>query len=186
MTATPRTEYLQIGRIGRSRGLHGDLWVTPDTEWPERFSLLERVWLGTPRGWTEFEIEAVDYIGDRPVIKLVGIDSPEQARELTNARVGIPPEQRLDLPADRYYIFDLIGAVVIRESDGQELGVIDDIRAYPANDVYIITTKAGNEVLFPAVRTFVKEIDVARRRIVVDPAGLFDEPDSVEGKRDDV
>ena len=50
-----------------------------------------------------------------------------------------------------------------------------DVRQYPANDAYLIRRPDKTEVLFPAVRQFVKVIDVAARKMVVDPAGLFDD-----------
>jgi len=168
---------IQVGRLGRTRGVHGWLWITPDTDFPERFADLKLILVSEQDSWREIKVEAAEVIGGRPLIKLAGIDNREDASRLTNRTLAVTAEQLVPLPPDIHYIFDLVGCDVMDAEAGQKLGVIVDIIRYPANDVYLVRTSGGRDVLFPAVADFVREIDTANRRVLVRNGGLFDDAD---------
>jgi len=63
----------------------------------------------------------------------------------------------------------------------RRLGEIIDVIRYPANDVYVIRTESGKDVLFPAVNDFVRSIDTASRIVVVVNGGMFDDADKKNG-----
>ncbi|MDL1892355.1 16S rRNA processing protein RimM, partial [Sphingobacteriales bacterium CHB3] len=62
------------------------------------------------------------------------------------------------LPKGSYFIHNIIGLRVIGEND-EAIGVVKDVLKYPANDVYVVE-RYGNEVLLPAVKEFIKKIDM--------------------------
>lgn len=119
------------------------------------------------------EIESSRLVTGRPILKFAGIDSPEEAARLTNRHLAVTSDQLVKLPEGTYYVFDLIGCEVFDEA-GVKIGEVTDVQQYPANDAYVIRTGAGEEVLFPAVTEFVKEVDAKKRRIIVRNAGLFE------------
>jgi 16S rRNA processing protein RimM len=168
-------EFILVGRLGRTRGVWGWLWITPDTDFPDRFLGLKRILVSEHDTWSEFEIEEAQIISGRPMIKFVGIDSREQAARLTNRKLAVTGNELVKLPPDTQYVFDLIGCEVVADDDGRRLGEIADVQRYPANDVYVVRTVNGQEVLFPAVTDFVLEIDVAARKVVVRSGGMFDD-----------
>jgi 16S rRNA processing protein RimM len=99
---------------------------------------------------------------------LKGIDSLEAARELVGARVYV---RREELPApeeDEYFVADLVGCAVAT-ADGVPVGHVAGVVSGPAHDWLEIRRAGGEEVLLPAVSEFVREVDVAGRRIVVAP-----------------
>lgn len=168
-------EFILVGRLGRTRGVHGWLWITPDTDFPDRFLGLKRILVSEHDTWTEFKIEAAQVVGGRPMIKFLGIDSREQAARLTNRKLAVTGDELVKLPPDTQYVFDLVGCEVVADDDGRRLGEIVDVQRYPANDVYLVRTMNGKDVLFPAVTDFVREIDVAARKVVVRSGGMFDD-----------
>jgi 16S rRNA processing protein RimM len=170
-------ERIQVGRLGRTRGVQGWLWITPDTDFAERFTDLESILVSDRDDWQEFRVEAAKVIGGRPLIKFVGVDSREDAARLTNRTLAVAREQLMPLPPDAHYVFDLVGCDVHDNGDDHHLGKIVDVLRYPANDVYLIRTDSGNEVLFPAVSDFVRSIDTAGRKVIVVSGGLFDGTD---------
>jgi len=172
-------EFVRIGWIGRTRGVHGDSWVTPDTDFPERFLKLEEVFVRIRNQWEPKTIAAASMIGGRPVLRLEGVTSPEDARRLTNCELAVTRDQVWRLPKGSHYIFDLVGCAVVDE-DGGRLGELEMVETYPANDVYIIRTGDDRRLFLAAVRPFVKKIDTEARTIVVDRDGLFD---GLSGKR---
>lgn len=172
---TETTEYITVGRLGKTRGVHGDIYVVPLTDFPDRFLDLEELWIDKRGTWEKLRLESSRMISGRPVIKFARIDTPEQASLLTNRHVAVTREHLVELPEDSYYIFDLVGCRVCEMETEKLLGEVVDVRQYPANDAYLIRRPDDSEVLFPAIRQFVKVIDVAAKKIVVDSAGLFDD-----------
>lgn len=169
------TEYITVGRLGKTRGVHGELYVNPLTDFPDRFLGLEALWVDNRGTWEKRTLESSRMISGRPVIRFSRIETPEQAAVLTNRHVAVTREQLVALPEGSYYIFDLVGCQVFEDGTEKLLGEVIDVRQYPANDAYLIRRPDRSEVLFPAVRQFVVLIDVAARKMVVDPAGLFDD-----------
>lgn len=171
-----------MGQLGRTRGIHGELWITPLTDFPDRFQGLEQIFVSNHDGWEARNIESTRMVGGRPVIKFVGIKSREAAARLTNRRLAVAFDQRVELPTDLHYISDLIGCEVLQQDTKRLLGKVTDVMNYPANDVYLIKTATGNEVMFPAVAEFVIKIDIEASQIIVRDAGLFDEAEKKNEK----
>jgi 16S rRNA processing protein RimM len=174
-------DYIQVGRLGRARGIFGWLWITPDTDFPDRFVNLDRIMVSESDTWREFSIEGAKVIGGRPAIKFVGINRREDAGRLTNRILAVKREQLVQLPPDTHYVFDLVGCEVRDEANDRRLGEIVDVIKYPANDVYVVRTADGKDVLFPAVNSFVRQIDVAARKVTVLNGGMFDADDEKIG-----
>ena len=68
-------------------------------------------------------------------------------------------ENAVPLEEDEYYIADLIGLMVVTD-DGKTLGKLKDVLQTGANDVYVVETAAGKEVLLPVIRECVLDIDL--------------------------
>jgi 16S rRNA processing protein RimM len=162
-----------IGRFGRPRGVSGEIYITPATDDPARFAeLREIIIVGSDQRRT-VSLNKAAVIGGRPVVKIEGIDSREEAAKLTGLSIEIPVELLRPLPDGRYYQFDLVGCRVAG-ADGTDYGVIEEVMFYPASDLYRIVSERFGEVLFPAVDRYVIRIDIDGKKIIIDPpAGLF-------------
>jgi len=159
--------YIAIARIIRSRGNRGEVVVELHTDFPERFSLLKRVWVEFPDGRREsLELENCwDHQG-RQVLKFRAIDTISDAEKLAGAWIEIEPEQAMPLPAGAYWDRDLIGCR-LRTNDGRFVGVVKDVLRIAGNDQLVVAGDQG-EFMVPAVAAFCKEISIARKEIVVD------------------
>jgi 16S rRNA processing protein RimM len=65
----------------------------------------------------------------------------------------IPEEDAISLPEFSYFIHDLIGSTV--EAEDGVLGTITDVLSYPANDVYVVASSDGNEIMVPALKELI-------------------------------
>lgn len=166
-----------VGKLGRTRGVRGELWITPLTDFPERFEGLKEILVSDRGGWKPMAIEATAMIGGRPTVKFAGVNNREEAARMTNRELAVPADQLVELPEDTYYVFDLVGCAMVDAESGDRLGEVTDVRRYPANDVYVVKTGDGHEVFFPAVAEMVTEIDIENKKIVVRNGGLFDRTD---------
>jgi 16S rRNA processing protein RimM len=168
-----RPDYIVIGRFGRPRGVSGEICITPATDDPNRFAELREVIVVGPGRRETVKLETVTMIGGRPVVRVEGINSREEAAKLTGLSIEIPIELLRPLPDGRYYQFDLIGCRV-EGADGADYGVIEEVMFYPASDLYRVVSERFGEVLFPAVDRYVIRIDIAAKKVIIDPpAGLF-------------
>lgn len=180
--------WVTVGIIVRPFGMRGELKVRPETEFlQERFRPGARLYWWHPpapepakqeegvdvpakrRGKKpprttppqECVVESVRWHGNWLLLKLKGIDTIQQAEQLHGAWLMIPPEERMPLPEDEYYIDDLIGMTVYTES-GERLGILKRVISGTAYDFY----EVGRH-LIPAHKQFILEVDVPRKRMVV-------------------
>jgi len=168
----PEDEFVVVGLLGRTRGIHGEIYVIPDTDFPDRFVGLSEIYIENRGRWEKIKLKSSNMISGRPVVRFENVTTREDAARYTNRRIAVLDSEMVALPEGSYYIYDLIGCSVIEENTDKLLGTVENVEQYPANDVYVIKMPDGNKVLFPAIKQFVRSIDAAGRRIIVDPAGF--------------
>ena len=123
---------------------------------------------GGGREGRNFEVTAAQRSAGCAVFALKGIDTPEAAKELVGASVYV---RRKELPPpgeDEYFIADLVGCAVAAV-DGALIGHVESVVNGPAHDWLSIRRAGGGESLLPLVSEFVRDVDVANRRIVATP-----------------
>ncbi|MDH3891296.1 MAG: ribosome maturation factor RimM [candidate division Zixibacteria bacterium] len=167
-------ELVIVGKLGRPRGVQGEMYITPLTDFPERFNGMEEIHVRSRDGWEKMKIVSAGLIGQRPVIRFEVVGSPEEAARMTNRELAIPKDELVTLPEGEYFVFELIGCDVFEQTSGQQIGELIDVEKYPANDVYIVQAADDKQLQVPAVGEFVKEIDVIAKRILIDTSGLAD------------
>lgn len=168
-----QAEYITVGRFGRTRGVDGELYVQPLTDFPERFATMKAVHVSVKGEWNRFDIESVEMLNGRPVIKLQSVDSLEQATAFANCELGITREELMPLAPGQHYVFELVGCAVVDATSDELIGTITNVERYPANDAYMIRSEAGEEWVCPAVSAFVHEVDISARRVKVARSGLL-------------
>ena len=167
------TEWATIGKVVALFGIHGELKVRLLTDIPNRFAELEAVYVGPDH--TSLSIQSVrPYKGEMIVLKLVGIEDASAAESLRNQDLSIPLSKLAELPPGSYYQHDILGLNVLT-LDGQELGQIVEIIVTGSNDVYIVKKPEGSQILIPAIKDVIKQIDLIRHTMHIDPLpGLLD------------
>jgi len=166
--------YVTLARIGRARGLAGEFIIWPLADDFERFTRLSQVYLVRRDKRVTAQIESFRVVSGRAVMKIKGVDAPEQVRLWINGFVEIDEADRVDLPEGTYFQDDIVGLRVVSER-GENLGTIEKVLEMLAHEVYACRTPDGREVLIPAVETIVRSIDLEAGEMVVFPLpGLFD------------
>ncbi len=161
---------LEIGKIVNTHGLRGEVKAVAWCDEPELFEELAYIYIDGSR----YDIKAVRYQKANLILSLEGIDSIEQAGRYKN-KVMQADRSQLDglIDGERYFITDLIGLEVFWGE--RLLGQVADVIATGANDVYSIKTPEGRELLIPAISQVVKEIDIKRRIMRIEPIeGMID------------
>lgn len=165
--------HFKVGQIVNTQGLKGEVKVYPYTDDIDRFDDLEKFYLGNDFE-NEYIVERVRYKGNMVIMKIKNIDSVEQAEKLRNKFMFVSREESRNLEEGEFFIADMIGIKVFT-IDGDEVGVLEDVLQYAANDVYVIKKLNGDEVLIPAIMKFVPTIDMNERKMIIDPIkGMLD------------
>ena len=153
-----------VGRVARAHGNRGQVIVNLDTDFPdERFRVGAVVMVGPSA--TARAIREVRFHQGRPIIALEGIETMNEAEALAGAELKVPAAGTL--PEDTYYHYDLIGCEVTDRS-GKAIGPVTGVEGTMEMSRLVIAGSHG-EVLIPLVAEICTEIDVAGRRIVVNP-----------------
>ena len=174
-------QFLRIGVITRSHGVHGEVKVFPTTDSPERFEEVSRVYIRSPRGDIEAEVEGVKYFNNLAIVKFSCFSNPEEIQGYAGADVMISRADAQPLEEGEYYIGDLIGCRVVADEDsescpGTELGILKDVLQTGANDVYVVKTRSGGEILLPVIPRCIKNVDIVNNIITVNVMkGLIDD-----------
>lgn len=152
---------LEIGQIVNTFGIHGFVKIKPFTDNISRFDKLKNVYIGSEK----YEVEGVKYHKDMVLIKFKGIDKIEQAEEFKNLYLEIDRKDGV-LEEGAYYIVDLLGLNVVTDT-GEQLGKLDDIYNTGSNDIYVVKNDLGRQILLPAIKEVVKEINLDEKTITV-------------------
>lgn len=152
---------LQVGVITSTHGIKGEVKVFPTTNDAERFRKLKKVILDTGIEKIDMEIEGVKFFKQFVIVKFKGIDSIDEIEKYKGKSLFVTREDAVKCKKDEYYIADLIGIEVVEES-GSPFGKLKDVMETGANDVYIIEMNDGREVLLPAIRQCILDINIEK------------------------
>lgn len=152
-------ERLQVGIISSTHGVHGEVKVFPTTDDVKRFRRLKEVILDTGKENLVLEIEGVKFFKQFAILKFKGYDNINDIEKYRGKSLYVTRENAVKLKKDEYFIADLLGIKVLNE-DGSELGILQDVIGTGANDVYQIRMTDGRELLLPAIRQCVLDVNV--------------------------
>lgn len=158
--------YLRVGVISSTHGIKGEVKVFPTTDDSKRFEDLKEVILDTGKEYIPLEIAGVKYFKKLVILKFKGIDNINDIEKYKGKDLLVTRENALELKEDEYFIFDLIDSDVITE-DGNKLGVLTEILTTGANDVYVVKTDNNKEILLPAIKECILNVDVSNKKITV-------------------
>lgn len=159
-------QLLAVGKIINTHGLKGEIKLLPSTDDVDRFKELKEAYIDD----AVVEIEGCKFQPGKVILKIKGVDSIEEAQRLKNKYIKVSRENAAKLPEDCYYEADIIGCNVYDQND-EELGKIDEIIRTGSNDVYWI--KGKNELLIPAIKNVIVNIDINNKKIVIKPLDVW-------------
>lgn len=159
-------DLLQVGAITQPHGLRGEVKVFPTTDDVKRFNKLNEVILDTGKEKMTLEIEGVKFFKQFAIIKFKGFDSINDIERYRGKSLYVTRENAVKLKKDEYFIADLIDVEVYGEDDAH-IGVLKNVITTGANDVYEIKLDDGRDLLLPAIKQCVLDVDIDGRRMKV-------------------
>ncbi len=157
---------LQVGIISSTHGVKGEVKVFPTTDDMNRFKKLKEVLLDTGKEIMTLEIEGVKFFKQYAILKFKNYDNINDIERYKGKSLYVPRSNAVKLKKDEYFVADLIGIRVINEED-KEIGTMTDYMETGANDVYTITMRDGRELLLPAIKQCVLDVDIEHKQMRV-------------------
>jgi 16S rRNA processing protein RimM len=168
------TDLVRIGQITSSHGVRGEVRVFPLTNFPERFATLHTVLLGDEARPVRVKYRTT--VKNMIILSIEGVEDRDASDKLRGQYVQVPKSEIFALPEGHFYVSDLIGLDVV-DPDGNPLGRLVEVNSSsPAHDLYVVERPDQKRYMVPAVKQFVKQIDLAGGKVVVQPIpGLLED-----------
>jgi len=101
------------------------------------------------------------------LLKLAGVENPDDVEALKDFTLSVDEKDLPELLEGSFYDYMLVGCEV-RLFDQSLLGIVERVDKFPANDVIVARGQDGREILIPAIKDIVREVDIKARKIVVE------------------
>lgn len=158
-------DLLRIGVITTTHGIRGEVKVFPTTDDAKRFDDCDEVILVTKKEQISLHVERVKYFKNIVIVKFKEFNDINQVEQFRKCDIMVTRENAVPLEEGEYFICDIIGAEV-EEEDGTHIGTVKDVIETGANNVFVIQTNEGKEVLFPSIPECIKKVDVENKKVV--------------------
>ena len=159
-------ELLQVGVITSTHGVRGEVKVYPTTDDATRFKQLKHVLLDTGKETLPLEIQGVKFFKQFVILKFKGIDNINDIEKYKRCPILVERCDAVELEEDEYFIADMIGMAVETE-EGKEFGTLKDVIETGANDVYLIDSIEHGEVLVPAIKECILNVNIEECRMKI-------------------
>ena len=156
--------FLVIGKLRRPHALHGEMLMEIMTDFPERIKPNNVVYVGEEH--LPMRIRSCRIYRQMLLIAFDNYHDPESIGQFRNNLVYVRTADIPPLPEGEYYHHQLLGMRVVSE-DGRLLGHLIKILETGANDVYLVRTESGPDLLLPAIDSVILEINIERNEMLV-------------------
>lgn len=159
-------DILQVGVISSMHGVHGEVKVFPTTSDPGRYKKLKEVLLDTGKEMITLKLKGVKFFKQFVIVKFEGYDNPNDIEMYKGKPIYVTRENAVKLEKDEYFVADLYD-IEVYEDNGEKLGVIVDVIETGSNDVYTVKCVDGSELLLPAIKQCILDVDIENRKMTV-------------------
>ena len=156
----------QVGVITSTHGIKGEVKVFPTTDNVKRFKKNMEIILDTGKENIQLTVESVKFFKQFVILKFKGIDNINDIEKYKTKSLYVTRANAVRLRKDEYFIADLLGVDVWEDND-EKLGVLKDVIETGANDVYVITLEDGKELLIPAIKECILDVDVEEQKMTI-------------------
>lgn len=162
-------ELIKIGKIVSPHGIKGQIKVYNYSR-RDRFEDISEITIDKET----FNIESITSVKNMVILKIQGIDDRNSAEALRGKDVFMDEKYLDELKEDEYLIRDLIGLDVFRD-ESSSIGKVIDVLQYGPSDTYEIKMNNGKMAYIPAVKEFIKDVDLEKGITIETIPGLIDD-----------
>lgn len=158
-------DYTIVGKIINTHGIQGEVKVYPLTDDVSRFSILKTAYIGEDK--LKVKVSGVKYHKGLAILKFKEFNNINEIQKFKDTYIYVDDENRIKLPENHYFIYELIDCKVY-DLESNFIGVVVDIIQAASNDIYVVQNNT-KEFLIPAVKEFIKDVNIDEKKIIIDP-----------------
>lgn len=160
-------DYTIVGKIINSHGIQGEVKIFPLTDDVERFSILKVAYLGEEK--IKVNLAGVKYQKGLAILRFKEYNNINDILKFKDDYIYVDEDNKIKLPEDHFFIHDIINCKVY-DLKGTYIGTVVDVIQAASNDVYVVKDDINNkEYLIPAVKQFIKDVNIKGKQISIDP-----------------
>lgn len=159
-------DLLEVGKIINTHGLRGEVKVAAWTDTPDVFEDLSTVYIKNKNEYAPLTVGSVKYQKNNLIVKFRELSDINEAEPLKNSVLYAERSELGELEEGVYYIADLIG-VTVKKDSGEVIGKIKDVMQTGANDIYVVARKDMKDLLIPVLPDVVLSVDIEAKEAVV-------------------
>jgi len=156
--------FVLIGKFRRPHGIRGEIRMTVLTDFPELISPGQVIYTG--ERYNAYTVRVIRWHGGDMLVSLKELPDRTAVEIFRNVMVYMKSEDMPDLPEGEYFNHQLVGMEIITDQD-EKLGILKEILITGANDVYLVESPDGKEVLLPVIEDVVLDINQDSGQILV-------------------
>jgi 16S rRNA processing protein RimM len=160
-------EFFLIAEIVSVYASDGSVVLKSFSDFEERFFDLQKVYIDFFGNYKQLKIEYVEEINGSLIIKFERFNNDEDVYNFLGKKLYISSDKLYSLPTDMFFIHDLVGSKVYR--DTEFFGKLIDVIIIPNNNIYVIENDKGQQVMIPAVEKYFSEIDIENKKLILSP-----------------
>ena len=159
-------KYLRVGVIANTHGVRGEVKIYATTDDIRRFKKLKECFIDTGKEKIPVEVESCKFFKEMPILKFRSMDQMGDVEGFKGKDLLVSREHAVKLKKNELFIVDLVG-LTVESDEGMPVGILTDVLQTGANDVFVVKTEAGDEVLIPYIEQCVPEIHPETGKIMV-------------------
>lgn len=158
-----KNSWIAVAKVRKAHGVKGQIRIISYSGSFDHLKLVKEVRVSTKSSIRPFLVESFTPIGNDYLIKLEGINNPEEVKNFSAADILIPRKFLLPCKSDEYYLKDLIGCNVLLK--GSICGEVVSVITNAPKDLLELLKPDGKKVLIPMTKEFVGKINLAKKEI---------------------
>ncbi len=163
-----KERHVEIGKIYTTFGLKGDVKVYVYTE-DDVFDSFQgkQVWIEDGSSSLKVKLKSAKLSKKKNfLVKLEGFDSVNKSKRIVGKKITVEENELPSVGKDEYYFYQVVGMEVYDE-DEKYVGKIEDVIQTGSNDVFVVKSEKGDEVLIPSIKDYVLNLDKAHSKIKI-------------------
>jgi 16S rRNA processing protein RimM len=160
-----------VGVVGAPHGVRGEVKVHPRTDVADRFRKGSHLLCD---GVGEIVIASVRGASDVPIVRFEGVATRTDAERIRGRALRVSRLEARRAARGGYLWADLLG-LHAETPDGKSLGKVSEVVRAGETDVLVVRAEGSREeILFPAIASVIREVDIVGGRIVVVPQEILE------------